>query len=146
MKKKRLWFPYKLLFKNFRAHTEFESDIFKTARLSFSFRLMKSLCSLSLLSAASFIESPLQQFPQPSSMYDFDQMKKWLNILNSLPVEKCPVKESLEDDNDEDNEYFSQSFFCHLLHDDLQRKHSALQNGRVSKRPGCPRLFFQAFH
>ena len=112
-----LWFPYKLLFRNFRAHTEFESDIFKTARLSFSFRLMKSLCSLSLLSAASFIESPLQQSPQPSSMYDFDQMKKWLNILNSLPIEKCPVKESLEDDNDEDNEYFSNPFFvtCYMM-------------------------------
>lgn len=113
-----LWFPFKLLHLNYRIHVEFESHFFQTARLSSTFRLMRSLCSLSLLSAASFLQDPEDpSCIQPSSIYEFKYLEIWVNELNNIPSEKCPVKQSLESDDDEDSQYFTDPYFltCYMM-------------------------------
>jgi hypothetical protein len=113
-----VWFPYKLLHQNFRAHVEYDSDFFGMSRLCSTFRLMKSLCSLSLLSAGTRIQHPMDPASfQPPSMFDSEQLEMWLNELNNLPSEKCPVKLSFQSDNDEDSEYFRNPYFliCYMM-------------------------------
>jgi hypothetical protein len=113
-----VWFPYKLLYQNFRAHLEHDSDFFGFSRLCSSFRLMKSLCSLSLLSAATHLQHPMDPTSfQPPSMYDFERLEMWLDELNNLPAEKCPIKLSFQSDDDEDSDYFRNPYFliCYMM-------------------------------
>jgi hypothetical protein len=113
-----VWFPYKLLHQNYRAHVEYDSDFFGMSRLRSTFRLMKSLCSLSLLSAATHIQHPMDPASfQPPSMYDVELLEMWLDELNNLTPEKCPVKLSFHSDDDEDSEYFRNPYFliCYMM-------------------------------
>jgi hypothetical protein len=115
-----LWFPFKLLYLNFPNHVEFEDGIFYQSRLSSTFRLMRSLCSLSLLSASSVIQHPKDLSTHPPSIYFDDKrnaMATWISFFNNLPSEKCPVKRYLEDNGEEDNQYFTNPYFfiCYMM-------------------------------
>jgi len=112
------WFPFGLLYLNFKAHLEPDSDLFCMARLSSTFRLMKSLCSLSLLSAGTPMLCPMNpDVPHPPSMYDIYHLEVWLSWLHNFPSDNCPIKSYLEDDDAEDNQYFTDPFFliCYMM-------------------------------
>ena len=114
----RCWFPFGLLYQNFKAQLEPDSDLFCMARLSSAFRLMKSLCSLSLLSAGTPMVCPMDtDAGGPPSMYDIYHLEVWLNWMHNLPSEDCPIKSYLQDDDAEDNQYFTDPFFliCYMM-------------------------------
>jgi hypothetical protein len=113
-----LWFPFKLLYRIFNAHVESGPDIFLMARLAYTFRLMKSLCSLPLHSASISMQHPNNpESVQPPTVYEFDHLEAWLSRLNNMTSEHVFVRQYLEGVDSDDNQFFTSPYFliCYMM-------------------------------